>query len=85
MLEVNCDDSLGVMKRLKEHRPVIIRDNKHDTERQRERQYVRREREEGQETVQENKRQRGACVETLTASEERSSGREKNTFRPSTE
>lgn len=37
MLEVNCDDSLDVMKRLREHRAVIIRDNRHDRERRRER------------------------------------------------
>lgn len=35
MLEVNCDDSLDVMKRLREHRAVIIRDNRHDRERRR--------------------------------------------------
>lgn len=36
MLEVNCDDSLGVMKRLKKPRAVIIRDYRHDRERRRE-------------------------------------------------
>lgn len=36
MTEVNCDDSLDVMKRLREHRAVIIRDNRHDKERRRE-------------------------------------------------
>lgn len=38
MLEVNCDDSLDVMKRLREHRAVIIRDNRHDKERRRRRE-----------------------------------------------
>lgn len=33
MLEVNCDDSLDVIKRLREHRAVIIRDNRHDKRR----------------------------------------------------
>lgn len=32
ILEVNCDDSLDVMKRLRGHRAVIIRDNRHDRE-----------------------------------------------------
>lgn len=31
-MEVNCDDSLDVMKRLRERRAVIIRDNRHDRE-----------------------------------------------------
>lgn len=35
MLEVNCDDSLDVMKRLREHRAMIIRDNRHDKEERR--------------------------------------------------
>lgn len=29
-MEVNCDDSADVMKRRKEYRAVIIRDNRHD-------------------------------------------------------
>lgn len=41
MLEVNCDDSLDVMKRLREHRAVIIRDNRHDRERRREGEHRR--------------------------------------------
>lgn len=51
MLAVNCDDSLDVMKRLREHRAVIIRDNRHDRERRREREGEHRqgERVDGQE------------------------------------
>lgn len=30
ILEVNCDDSLDVMKRLRERRAAIIRDNRHE-------------------------------------------------------
>lgn len=64
MLEVNCDDSLHVMKRLREHRAVIIGDNRHDRERrrggEREREGNKGEGEQrvvdGQEKVQQNKR-----------------------------
>ena len=59
MLEVNCDDSLDVMKRLREHRAVIIRDNRHDSERRREGERRPGERVDGQEKVQRNK-MRGA-------------------------
>lgn len=51
MLEVNCDDSLAVMKRLKEHRAVIIRDNRHDSEKRREGEMRWRGRLDGQEKV----------------------------------
>lgn len=56
MLEVNCDDSLDVMKRRKKHRAVIIRDNRHDRERRREGECRWRESVDGQEKVQQNKR-----------------------------
>ncbi len=60
MSEVNCDDSLDVMKRLREHRAVIIRDNRHDRERRRgaERESAD-EREDGREKVQQNERRGG--------------------------
>lgn len=56
-MEVNCDDSLDVMKRLRGHRAVIIRDNRHDRERRGggEEGWVV----DGQEKVQQNKRRRG--------------------------
>lgn len=59
MLEVNCDDSLDVMKRLRKHRAIIIRDNRHDRERRREGEHRRGERGDGQEKVQQNKRRGG--------------------------
>lgn len=63
MLEVNCDDSLDVMKRLREHRAMIIRDNRHDRERRRgeERESTDGggERVDGQEKVQQKKRREG--------------------------
>lgn len=51
-MEVNCDDSLDVMKRLKKHRAAIIRHNRHDRKRRREGEYRWRESVDGQEKVQ---------------------------------
>lgn len=47
MLRVKCDDNSDVMKRLREHRAVIIRDNRHDKERRRRGEKRRRSRQGG--------------------------------------
>lgn len=85
MLEVNCDDSSDVMKRLKEHRAVIIRDNRHDRERRREGEQRWRESVAGQEKVQQNKKEeQGRKKKRQRESFPLSSDREKNTSLPST-